>query len=147
MEITKEQFKKEVEEITANGKVFIAESEDSGSVYFSMYQSNVSVDMEDGINGEITIFKPYTAMEARLDFDIIDTITKENDGTYAIEFNNGMADLTIRPTDAEKEPVIDNDELCSFIKEKLNDSNITTETVEKILDLEMEFLKSKGLVE
>lgn len=147
MEMTREQFKKEVEEITANGKVFIAESEDSGSVYFSMYQSNVSVDMEDGISGEITIFKPYTAMEARLDFDIIDTITKENDGTYAIEFNNGMADVVIRPTDAEKEPVVDNDELCSFIKDKLSDSDVSVEMIEKILDLEMEFLKSKGLAE
>lgn len=147
MEMTRELFKKEIEEITDNGKVFIVESEDSGSVYLSMYQSHVYVEMEDGVNGEITIFKPYSNMESRLDFDIIDTITKEDDGTYTVEFNNGMTDLAIRPTDAEKEPVVDNDELCSFIKEKLNDSTITTETVEKILELEMEFLKSKGLAE
>lgn len=147
MELTRELFKKEIEEITANGKVFIAESEDSGSVYLSMYQSKVSVDMEDGISGEITIFKPYTNMEARLDFDIIDTITKEDDGSYTIEFNNGMSDVVIRPTEAEEEPIVDNDELCSFIKDKLSDSDVSVEMIEKILDLEMEFLKSKGLAE
>lgn len=147
MEMTRELFKKEIEEITDNGKVFIVESEDSGSVYLSMYQSHVYVEMEDGVNGEITIFKPYSNMESRLDFDIIDSVTKEDDGTYTIEFNNGIADLTIIPTDAEKEPVVDNDELCSFIKDKLSDLDVSVEVIEKILDLEMEFLKSKGLAE
>lgn len=44
-------------------------------------------------------------------------------------------------------PVVDNDEICRFIKEKLTDSSITEEDIAKILDLEMEFLESKGLVE
>ena len=147
MEMTREQFKKEIEEINTKGSTYSVESMDSGSVALFMYQCAVIVNLEDGMEGEITIFKSYTNMETRLDFDIIDTIAKENDGTYTIEFNNGMTDLIIRPTDAEKEPIVDNDKLCSFIKDKLSDSNVSVEMIEKILDFEMDFLKGKGLAE
>lgn len=96
MELTREQFAKEIEEINAKGGTYSVESVDSGSVALAMYQCAVIVNLEDGMEGEITIYKPYTLMEARLDFGIIDTITKDANGDFGIEFNNGMADVTIK---------------------------------------------------
>lgn len=96
MEMTREQFVKEIEEINAKGGTYTVESVDSGSVALSMYRCAITANLEDGIEGEITIFKPNTLMEASLDFYIVDTITKERDGVYNIEFNNGMADVIIR---------------------------------------------------
>lgn len=101
MELTREQFLKEIEEINAKGGTYSAESVDSGSVALSMYQCAVIVNLEDGTNGEITIFKPNTLMEARLDFDIINTITKEDDGEFIIKFDNGMPDVAIAPMNKE----------------------------------------------
>lgn len=95
MKMTKELFKREIEEIKDNGKVFTVESEDSGSVYFIMHGCSIAVNLEEGIEGEITIFKPNVEMEVTLDFDIINSIIKEND-EYLIEFSNGMADVVIR---------------------------------------------------
>lgn len=96
MEMTREQFAKEIEEINSKGGTYSVESVASGSVALSMYQCAVIVSLEDDMNGEITIFKPYTLMEARLDFGIIDTITKDDSGEFNIEFNNGMTDITIK---------------------------------------------------
>jgi len=96
MELTREQF---VNELTALGEEknkFNVESEDSGSIYLSLYGCKVETTLEDGICGEIVMFKPYTEMEVRLDFDIIDTITKEEDGSYRLEMDNGMPDVVIR---------------------------------------------------
>ena len=50
--------------------------------------------LEEGIEGEITVFKPYSNMDVTLDFAIIHTITKE-DKDYRLEFNNGMSDVVI----------------------------------------------------
>lgn len=96
MEMTREQF---VEELTALGDSknnFNVESEDSGSVYLSLYGCKVETTLEDGICGEITIFKPHAEMEVRLDFEVIDSITKEDDCSYRLEMNNGMSDIVIR---------------------------------------------------
>lgn len=96
MEMTKEQFLKELAALEEDKNKFNVESEDSGSIYLSLYECQVEATLEDGICGEIVMFKPYAEMEVRLDFDIIDAITKEEDGSYRLEMDNGMSDIVIR---------------------------------------------------
>lgn len=96
MEMTREQFIEELASLGEDKNKFNAKSEDSGSVYLSLYGCKIETALEEGICGEITIFKPHAEMEVRLDFDIIDSITKEEDGSYRLEMDNGMSDIIIR---------------------------------------------------
>lgn len=95
-EITREQFLAEIEELNNNGATFNFESQDSGSVYFAMAECSIAINMEDGCDGEITVFKPYAQMEVSIDFEIIDSIFKDEE-EYYLEFSNGMADAVIVP--------------------------------------------------
>jgi len=96
MEMTREQFVKELAALGEDKNSFNVESEDSGSIYLSLYGCKIENTLEDGICGELVMFKPYTEMEVRLDFDIIYAITRENDGSYRLEMDNGMPDIVIR---------------------------------------------------
>ncbi len=96
MELTREQFAEELATLGENKNQFNVESEDSGSIYLSLYGCKVETTLEDGICGEIVMFKPCTEMEVRLDFDIIAAITKEEDGSYRLEMDHGMPDIVIR---------------------------------------------------
>lgn len=93
MRLTREQFAEELTTMN-DSKVFNVQSDDSGSVHFALYDCKVHVSLEDGIEGEIIMFKPYSSMNVAIDFAIIDTITKEDDN-YRLEFNNGMSDVVI----------------------------------------------------
>ena len=93
MELTREQFVKEITTVS-EARVFNVQSDDSGSVYLALYGCKVGASLEEGIEGEITIFKPYAEMDVTIDFAIVDTITKE-DNNYRLEFNNGMSDVVI----------------------------------------------------
>lgn len=93
MEMTREQFAKELATL-GESRVFNVQSDDSGAVNLSLYGCKVTFALEEGIEGEITMFKPYSNMDITLDFAIIDTITKEDD-SYRLEFNNGMSDVVI----------------------------------------------------
>lgn len=96
MEITREQFVMELASLGEDKNKFSVESEDSGSIYLSLYGCKIETTLEEGICGEIVMFKPYTEMEVRLEFDIIDIITKEEDGSYRLEMGNGMSDVIVR---------------------------------------------------
>lgn len=96
MEMTREQFVEELTTLGENKNNFNVESEDSGSVYLSLYGCKVETTLEEGVCGEITIFKPHAEMEVRLDFDIVDSITKEEDGSYRLEMDNGLSDIVIK---------------------------------------------------
>lgn len=100
MVMTREEFVKEIESNPVGTK-YILESEDSGSVYFSLHGCVVIFDLEMGISGEITIFKPELSMEVTLDFAIFADITQEHNGSYRFEFNNGLADAILRLTKAD----------------------------------------------
>ena len=93
MEMTREQFVKELA-VLGESRVFNVQRDDSGSVHFALDGCKVETALEEGIEGEITMFKPYSNMDITLDFTIIDTITKEDD-SYRLEFNNGMSDVVI----------------------------------------------------
>lgn len=95
MELTKEQFTQEIETLNEKETLFNVESVDSGTVYLSLYGCKVETTLEEGICGEIVMFKPFSSMEARIDFDIVDAITKEEDGSFCLELSNGLSDVVI----------------------------------------------------
>lgn len=90
-DLTKEQFMEEIEVFVGTDVTFNVESQDGGSIYFSMSECKITVDKD---FREIKIFKPYTMMEADICLDIVDNICKKED-EYRLEFNNGMADVVI----------------------------------------------------
>ena len=91
--IKKEQFVKEISSFGEN-TTFDLESEDSGTVFFALSGCKVNASLEDGIDGEITFFKPLANAEVRFDFDIIEEITKQ-DNTYTLSFSSGLSDVNI----------------------------------------------------
>lgn len=93
IELTATKF---MEEIRSNRGNYNIQSVDGGAVYFSLGDCTVTISNEDGIDGEITFFKPRTGMEVAIDFAVIEVINKKED-TYFLEFNNGLADVEIMP--------------------------------------------------
>lgn len=93
-ELTKEQFKQEIEALVAQDRHFNVESDDA-PVRLIMYGCVIEVDFDCGIDGVMTVHKPNTGMEVELDFSVIDTIEKEDEGSYRLTFNNGMSDAVI----------------------------------------------------
>lgn len=102
-EITREQFIKELEALGEEQR-FNVKSVDSGSISIALYgckiETMVEVAMTEGENGAINIFKPHTAMDVMIDFEIVESITRE-DSTYTIEFNNGLSDVEIEIVNKE----------------------------------------------
>ncbi len=94
MEMTREQFIEEIILMIEECTKFNVESVDSGSVFLSLYGCTIDINKDDGISGELIMYKPDTLMEVDVDFAIIDTITKDDD-SYYLAFNNGMADVVI----------------------------------------------------
>lgn len=92
--LTSKQFAKELADL-GEDKTFNVQSDDSGSVHLALYGCKVEVTFEEGIEGEINMFKPHTTMDVILDFVIIDNIIKEENGIYRLVFNNGMSDVVI----------------------------------------------------
>ena len=93
MEMTKEQFIKEIKELN-EGTTFNISSSDIGNVTLYLCGCLIKASLEDGVDGELTIFKPYTDMEVSIDFDIVDYITKQ-DNIYTLSFRNGLTDVDI----------------------------------------------------
>lgn len=92
--MTREQFIEEIIPMIEECAKFNVESVDSGSVFLSLYGCAIDINKDDGISGELIMYKPDTLMEVDVDFAIIDTITKEDD-SYHLAFNNGMVDVVI----------------------------------------------------
>ena len=61
----------------------------------------------------------------------------------------GRLDIEITGDSGKEEvPVINQDELCQYIKDKLDRlSKLTAEDINTILDMEMEYMISKGIVD
>ena len=93
MEMTREQFIEEIKGLK-EGTTFNVSSSDIGNVNLYLQGCVIKANAEEGINGEITIYKPYANMEVTLDFNIVDKITKQ-DNTYTLSFSNGLSDVDI----------------------------------------------------
>lgn len=94
MELTREQFIEEIKALSAKASVFDVSSSDTGNVNLYMQGCMIKASEEDGINGEIIIYKPQVTMEVTIDFDIIEEITKQ-DNIYTLSFSNGLSDVNI----------------------------------------------------
>lgn len=92
--LTLKQFADELADL-GEDKTFNVQSDDSGSVYLALCGCKIGISFEEGVNGEISMFKPHSAMDVILDYVIVDSIIKETDGVYRLIFNNGMSDVVI----------------------------------------------------
>ena len=93
MEMTREQFIEEIKQLKEGITVNVSSS-DIGNVTFYLRGCVIKASEEDGVGGEITIYKPYSDMEVSIDFDIVDEITKQ-DNIYTLSFRNGLSDVDI----------------------------------------------------
>lgn len=94
MEITREQFIKEITELSSKGRHFNVSSSDIGNVNLYLQGCVIKANSEEGVNGEVNVYKPYTNMEVTIDFSIIEEITKQAN-IYTLSFSNGLADVDI----------------------------------------------------
>lgn len=94
MEITREQFVKEINELSAKETRFNVSSSDTGSLNLYLQECVIKASEKEGIDGECLIYKPQADMEVTIDFNIVDMITKQNN-TYTFSFRNGLADVDI----------------------------------------------------
>ena len=96
MELTREQFAEKINSLNEQGATFNVESEDTGSIYLSLYGCNMSVTLEEGVCGEIDMFKPHTEMGVSIDFDLVNGIEEDEVGVIYLIMNNGLADVAIK---------------------------------------------------
>lgn len=49
--------------------------------------------------------------------------------------------------DSDTDPIVDQEELCQYIKDRLGeDSKLTLEEIDAVLNLEVDYLRSKGII-
>ena len=94
MELTREQFVEEIKKLSVKETTFNVSSSDIGNVNLYLRGCVINVNAEEGIEGEITIFKPHTEMEVTLDFNTVNEITKQGN-IYTLSFVIGIADIDI----------------------------------------------------
>lgn len=74
-----------------------------------------------------------------------------NEREIEIEFPNTMGFLYIYigdDTETDADPVINQEELCQYIKDRLDRlSKLTVEDIDLVLNMEMEYLRGKGIVD
>ncbi len=103
-----------------------------------------------GEDGTITV-SFADGMEAKLDASREIESIRGNESEIEIEFPNTMGFLYISIGDdaeTEEDPVINQDELCQYIKDRLERvSKLTVVDIDLILNLEMEYLKNEGIVD
>lgn len=109
------------------------------------------VEPDMGVDGKIVIFHPDTGCKIEMDSNDIIECIHGNENEITIALSNGMGSLYIKiigDIDTKTDNIVDQDELCQFIKERLDRiSKITVEDIDLILNLEMEYLRMKGIVD
>ena len=146
MEKLSELTIKDVKELVEGKKVTV----------FSANDSAISVHMKDAVlianpdaatDGMITFLEPNTGCKMKLDsYRLIESI-HGNGNAIVIRFNNGLGGLDIE-VEKDTDKVVDQDEMCQFIKDKLiRLSELSVDDIDFILDMEMEYLQSKGIVD
>lgn len=104
---------------------------------------------DSGEDGMITV-SFADGMSMKLDASKEIESIRGNESEIEIEFPNTMGFLYISIGDdaeTEEDSVIDQGELCQYIKDKLEKvSKLTVEDIDLILNLEMEFLHKRGII-
>lgn len=94
MEMTREQFVEEITQLSAKETTFNVSSSDSGNVNLYLRECVIKASADEGIKGEVIIYKPYANMEVTIDFAIVNEITMQ-DNIYTLSFKNGLSDVDI----------------------------------------------------
>lgn len=123
----------------------------ASAMSLQMTEAIVIADPDSGADGNIAILIPDTGCKIELDSEeLIDTIYG-NENEITIKFFNNMGSMDIfivGDADTEADHVINQDELCQYLKDKLDRlSKLTVEDIDLILNMEMEYLQSKGIVD
>lgn len=140
----------DVKELT-EGKKVTAISTDNSAISVHMKNAVLIADPDAATDGMITLVEPDTECKIELDSEeLIDTIYG-NENEITIKFFNNMGSMDIfivGDVGTEADHVINQDELCQYIKDRLDRlSKLTTEDINMILDMEMEYMRSKGIVD
>ena len=136
-----------VKELTEGKKVKV---QMVSAMSIHMTDAIVIADPDSGADGKITVLIP-DGCKIELDSnDAIETI-HGNEKEITITFPNNMGSLDISiisDAGTEADHIIDQEELCQFIKARLDRlSKLTVEDIDLVLNMEMEYLQSKGIVD
>lgn len=98
----------------------------------------ISVSFADGMSMKLDVSKEIESIRG-------------NEREIEIEFPNTMGFLYIYigdDTETDADPVINQEELCQYIKDRLDRlSKLTVEDIDLVLNMEMEYLREKDIVD
>lgn len=123
----------------------------ASAMSLQMTEAIVIADPDFGNDGKISILMPDTGCKIELDSEkLVDTIYG-NENEITIKFFNNMGSMDISivgDVGAEADHIINQEELCQYIKDRLDRlSRLTIEDIDLVLNMEMEYLKDKGIVD
>ena len=138
----------DVKELTQGKKVKV-QMESTMSIQIT--EAIVIADPDSGNDGKIAILMPDTGCKIELDSEELIDIIYGNENEITIKFFNNMGSMDIYiigEVGTEADHVINQDELCQYIKDRLDRlSKLTVEDIDLVLNMEMEYLQSKGIVD
>ena len=138
----------DVKELTQGKKVKV---QMASAMSIQITEAIVIADPDSGNDGKIAILMPDTGCKIEFDSEeLIETIYG-NENEIIIKFFNNMGSMEIfivGDAGTEMDHVINQDELCQYIKDRLDRlSKLTVEDIDLVLNMEMEYLQSKGIVD
>ena len=140
----------DVKELTEGKKVTVSSMDDS-AMSVHMKDAVVIADPDSGVDGKIVILEPKSGNKVELDSDKTIKNIFGNTNVIKILFVNDMGVLDISiisDVGTEEDSVINQDELCQYIKDRLDRlSKLAVEDIDLVLNMEMEYLQSKGIVD
>lgn len=141
----------DVKELTEGKRVTVSSMNDS-AMSVHMKDAVVVADPDSGEDGKIIILEPKSGNKVELDSDKTIKNIFGNTNNIKILFVNDISvlDISIIADDVgtEEDHVINQDELCQYIKDRLDRlSRLTIEDIDLVLNMEMEYLQSKGIVD
>lgn len=119
------------------------QKEDFIATILGMTYNTLSIDGE--VGNKIII----TAVEEGTDILLwgveVEIIDDDNFKYTTLDWKNGGHILKFE--DSDTDPIVDYEELCQYIKNQLGEeSKLTLEDIDVVLNLEMDYLRSKGIV-
>ena len=138
----------DVKELTQGKKVKV---QMASAMSIQITEAIVIADPDSGNDGKIAILMPDTGCKIELDSEELIDAIYGNENEITIKFFNNMGSMEIfiiGDIDTETDHVINQDELCQYIKDRLDRlSKLTIEDIDLVLNMEMEYLQSKGIVD
>lgn len=138
----------DVKELTQGKKVKV---QMASAMSIQMTEAIVIADPDSGNDGKIAILMPDTGCKIELDSEELIDAIYGNENEITIKFFNNMGSMEIfiiGDIGTETDHVINQDELCQYIKDRLDRlSKLTVEDIDLVLNMEMEYLQSKGIVD